>query len=273
MAGRTDAKDGTPHDIVSPYRVIGKPLVKVDAAAKCTGQTKFADDIILPRMLFAKILRSTVPHARILSIDTSKVEKFPGVKAVLLGRDLPTRYGIMPVSEDEQVLATDKVRMVGDPVAAVCATDEDVATEALDLFDVRYQPLPTIASIQGALDVSDPRIHEYGEYGNVHRRIAYEFGNVQEGFAEADFVREDIAFYEGSTHLPLEQHASVAQFGYDGKLTLWTSTQNPHYLHRTIAKVLGIPASRIRVIATPCGGGFGGSAIRSTTRFSSASFR
>ncbi|MBI3933621.1 MAG: molybdopterin-dependent oxidoreductase [Acidobacteria bacterium] len=256
MAGRNGpARDGSSG---KGLRVVGRPAVKVDAYSKCIGQTKFADDITLPRMLYTKMLRSTVPHARIVRIDTSKVKNYPGVKAVLLGKDLPTRYGIMPVSQDEQVLATDKVRMVGDPIAAVAAVDEDVATEALDLFEVEYELLPAIASIQEALDVSEPRIHEYGEYGNVHRRIAYEFGNVEEGFAEADFVREDITFYEGSTHLPLEQHASVAQYSHDGKVTLWSSTQNPHYLHRVLAKVLDIPASHIRVIGTPCGGGFGG---------------
>ena len=239
-------------------KVIGKPWKKVDATEKCTGQTQFADDIFLPRMLHCKLLRSTVPHALIKNIDASKAGKHPGVKAVLLGKDLPTLYGIMPVAQDEYALAVDKVRMVGDPVAAVAALDEDAATEAVDRIDVEYELLPTIASVQEALDNPEPRIHEYGEYGNVHRRIAYEFGNMEEGFAEADFIREDTCFYEGSTHLPLEQHASVARFSHDGKLTLWSSTQNPHYLHRTLAKVLGLAASHVRVIATPCGGGFGG---------------
>jgi len=239
-------------------RVVGKPWKKVDASAKVTGETKFADDIFLPRMLHCKILRSSAPHARIVKIDTSKAEAYRGVKAVLLGKDLPIPYGILPVSQDEHPLAIEKVRMVGDPVAAVAAVDEDAATEALDLIEVEYEPLKTISSIEEALETSEPRIHDYGEYGNVHRRTAYEFGDVKAGFAEADFVREDITFYEGSTHLPLEQHASVGQFSPDGKLTLWSSTQDPHYLHRSLAKVLGLPATHIRVIATPCGGGFGG---------------
>ena len=148
--------------------------------------------------------------------------------------------------------------MVGDPVAAIAAIDEDVATEALDLIEVEYELLPTITSMQEAYDNPEPRIHEYGEEGNIHRKQSYEFGNVAAGFAEADFIREDITFYEGSTHLALEQHASVAQFSYDNKLTLWTSTQDPHYLHKHLAKVLGLAESHIRVIATPCGGGFGG---------------
>src|ERR1700686_2388302 len=119
-------------------RVIGKPHRKVDAAAKCIGLTKFADDIMLPRMLHTKILRSSVPHARIVKIDISKAENYPGVKRVLLGKDLPIPYGILPVSQDEHALALDKVRMVGDPVAAVVALDEDVATEAMDLIEGEY---------------------------------------------------------------------------------------------------------------------------------------
>jgi len=239
-------------------RVVGKPFRKVDATSKCTGETKYADDIMLPRMLHTKLLRSTVPHARIVRIDISKAQHFPGVKAVLTGKDLPVAYGAMPVSEDEHALAIDKVRMVGEPVAAVAAVDEDVATEALELIEVEYDLLPTISSIQSALDNPEPRVHDHGEFGNIHRRQVYEFGDVEAGFAEADFVREDLSFYEGSTHLPLEQHASVAQFSHDGKLTLYTCTQDLHYLHKALVKVLGLPGSHIRVIATTVGGGFGG---------------
>src|SRR4029077_3330165 len=124
-------------------------------------------------------------------------------------------------------------------------------TEALDLIEVEYELLRAITSIPDAYQNPEPRIHNYGELGNIHRRQIYEFGNVEAGFAAADFVREDITFYEGSTHLALEQHASVAQFSYDNKLTLWTSTQDPHYLHKHLAKVLGLAESHIRVIATP----------------------
>ena len=251
MAGNNVAGRGS-------LRVVGKPFRKVDATAKCTGQTKYADDIVFPRMLHTKLLRSAVPHALIVRIDASKAENHPGVKAVLTGKDLPAAYGAMPVSEDEHALAIGKVRMVGEPVAAVAAVDEDVATEALELIEVEYDLLPTISSIESALEHPEPRVHDHGEFGNVHRRQVYEFGDVEEGFAEADYVREDLTFYEGSTHLPLEQHASVAQFSHDGKLTLYTCTQDLHYLHKALVKVLGLPASHIHVIATPVGGGFGG---------------
>jgi len=238
--------------------VVGKPFRKVDARAKCVGQTKFADDIVLPRMLFCKILRSHVPHALIKSIDASKALALPGVFAVITGKDLPIPYGILPVSQDEHALCIDKVRFVGDPVAAVAAIDEDTAFDAMNLIEVEYEPLNTISNIEEAVLIDEPRIHEYGDSGNVHKKVSLEFGNVEEGFAEADLVREDVFFYEGNTHLPMEQHAAVAHFDADQKLTLWSSTQTPHYVHRALAKVLKMPASHIRVIATPNGGGFGG---------------
>src|SRR5687767_9894939 len=241
-----------------PLNVVGKPFRKVDARAKCTGQTKFADDIVLPRMVYAKILRSHHPHALIKNIDITKAVALPGVFAVITGKELPISYGILPVSQDEHALCIDKVRFIGDPVAAVAAVDEDTAFDAMNLIEVEYETLPSISSIDEALLIQEPRIHEYGDGGNVHKKVSLEFGDVEEGFAEADLVREDTFFYEGNTHLPLEQHAAVAYFDTDNKLTLWSSTQTPHYVHRALAKVLQLPPSHIRVIATPNGGGFGG---------------
>ena len=240
------------------YKVVGKPFRKVDARAKCTGQTKFADDVVLPRMLFAKLLRSPVPHALIKRIDVSRALKLPGVVAVLTGAELPIPYGILPVSQDEHTLCINKVRFIGDPVAAVAAIDEDTAFDALDLIEVEYERLKSISTIEEAVYVEEPRIHEYGDSGNIHKKVSLEFGDVEEGFQEADLVREDVFFYEGNTHLPLEQHAALAHFDPDQKLTLWSATQTPHYVHRALAKVLELPASHIRVIATPNGGGFGG---------------
>ncbi|MGI8837841.1 MAG: xanthine dehydrogenase family protein molybdopterin-binding subunit, partial [Pyrinomonadaceae bacterium] len=241
-----------------PLNVVGKPFRKVDARAKCTGQTKFADDIVLPRMLFCKILRSHEPHALIKNIDVSKALALPGVIAVITGKDLPISYGILPVSQDEHALCIDKVRFIGDPVAAVAAIDEDVAFDAMNLIEVEYERLNTISSIEEAVLIDEPRIQDYGDGGNVHKKVSLEFGNVEDGFALADLIREDVFFYEGNTHLPMEQHAAVAYFDPDNKLTLWSSTQTPHYVHRALTKVLEIPASHIRVIATPNGGGFGG---------------
>jgi 4-hydroxybenzoyl-CoA reductase alpha subunit len=239
-------------------RVIGVPRRRVDARAKVTGQTRFADDIFLPRMAHCKLLRSPHPHARIKSVDTSRALAHPGVYLVLTGKDLPIHYGILPVSEDEQALCLDRVRHVGDPIAAVIAREELTAFEALDLIDVDYEILTTISDPEEALATPEPRIHDYGDEGNIHKRVALEFGNVDESFADSDEVFEDIFFYQGSTHLPIEQHASVAIKDPDGKLTIWSSTQTPHYLHKALAKTLEMPPAHIRVIATPNGGGFGG---------------
>jgi 4-hydroxybenzoyl-CoA reductase alpha subunit len=239
-------------------RIVGRPYPKVDAAAKVAGQTKFADDLFLPRMLHCKILRSKVAHARLVRVDVAKALAMPGVVAAVTGRDLPIAFGILPVSQDEHALAPDRVRYVGDPIAAVAALDEDAAFDALDAIEVDYEPLLPIGSIDDAVAHPEPRIHDYGDAGNFHKLVSIEFGDTEKGFTAADRVYEDLFFYEGSTHLPLEQHAAVADFGPDGKLTLWSSTQTPHYVHRALAKVLEMPAARIRVIATPNGGGFGG---------------
>jgi 4-hydroxybenzoyl-CoA reductase subunit alpha len=239
-------------------RVIGVPRRRVDARAKVTGQTRYADDIFLPRMAHCKLLRSPHPHARIREIDAARARAHPGVYLVLTGEDVPIEYGILPVSQDEQALCVDHVRHVGDPVAAVIAREELTAFEALDLIDVDYEILTTISDPEEALAISEPRIHDYGEEGNIHKRVALDFGNVDDGFAEADEIFEDIFFYQGNTHLPIEQHASVAIKDPEGKLTIWTSTQTPHYLHRALAKVLQMPPAHIRVIAAPNGGGFGG---------------
>jgi 4-hydroxybenzoyl-CoA reductase subunit alpha len=241
-----------------PLKVVGKPFRKVDARSKCVGQTRFADDIVLPRMLFCKILRSPDPHARIVRIDTSKALALPGVVRIITGRDLPIPYGILPVSQDEHALSIDKVRFIGDPVAAVAAIDEDTAFDAMNLIEVEYEKLQTITGIEEAVMIDEPRVQNYGDGGNIHKKVHLEFGDLEEGFKEADLVREDVFFYEGNTHLPMEQHAAVAHFDADGKLTLWSSTQTPHYVHRALAKTLELPASHIRVIATPNGGGFGG---------------
>lgn len=241
-----------------PLRVVGKSHPKVDAVSKVTGRTKFADDLFLPRMLHCKIHRSREAHAEIVSVDTSKAEAMDGVVAVLTGEALPIPYGILPVSQDEHALCIDRVRFIGDPIAAVAAVDEETADAAARAIEVEYAPLEPVASVEDALDAEDPRIHLYGDDHNVHKAIALEFGDVDAAIADGDLVQEDVFFYEGNTHLPMEQHASLADWTPDGKLTLWTSSQTPHYVHRALAKVLEMPAARIRVIATPNGGGFGG---------------
>jgi len=241
------------------FTVIGQPLPKIDAWAKVTGETRYADDLVLPRMAYGKLLRSAHAHARIRAIDTTRARALPGVYAVITGADLPpVKFGILPVSQDEEALCTDKVRMVGDAVAAVAAVDEETAERACRLIAVAYEPLRPLMSIEESLAHPEVRIHEYGDGPNVHKNVALQFGDVDAAFAAADLVREDVFFYEGNTHLPLEQHAAVAHWAADGKLTLWSSTQTPHYVHRLLAKILDVPAAHVRVVAAPVGGGFGG---------------
>jgi len=241
------------------FAVVGRPLPKVDAWAKVVGETKYADDLFLPRMAHAKLLRSDHAHARIRSIDTARARALPGVLAVITAADLPrVKFGILPVSQDEEALCAEKVRMVGDPVAAVAAIDEETAEQACRLIEVDYEPLPALMSIFDSLAHPEARIHEYGDGPNVHKNVALQFGDVDAALDASHLVREDVFFFEGNNHMPMEQHAAVAHWAPDGKVTLWSSTQTPHYVHRVLAKVLDTPAAHIRVIATPVGGGFGG---------------
>jgi 4-hydroxybenzoyl-CoA reductase alpha subunit len=251
-----EAPEETPAE--RPLRLIGTPFRRVDGRAKVTGATRFADDLSFPRMCYVKLVRSTVPHAFVRGIDFTAAKKVPGFLGSLTGAALPVPFGILPVSQDEHALAVDKVRFVGDPVAAVAATTEDAAHAAALAVAVDYEPLPTIASVEEAFSTPEPRLHDYGDHGNIHKTIAMTFGDVDAGFAHADQIFEDTFFYEGNTHLPLEQHAAVAVPEDDDRVTLYSATQTPHYVHRALAKVLGLPASRIRVVACSNGGGFGG---------------
>src|SRR3954463_16104934 len=150
-------------------KVIGKPRRRVDGRAKVVGETRFADDVVLPRMLHMKLLRSPHPHALIEEINVDKAKAHPGVHLVLTGKDFPVTFGILPVTQDEYPLAPQHVRYVGDPVAAIVARDEQTATAALDLIEARYQPLEPISNPEEALARPEPRIHAYGERGNIHR--------------------------------------------------------------------------------------------------------
>src|SRR5213594_872089 len=243
---------------MSELSILGRRLPKVNAWAHLTGSARYADDIRLPRMLYGRLLRSIRPHALIKRIDISRALAYPGVVAVVTGADMPEKMGIMPSTQDETALAVDKVRYVGEPVAGVAALDEDAAYEALSLIDVEYEDLEPIFTIEAALDRDDVKIHDTSKRANVFKEVHLSFGDVEDGFAKADHVREDWFFFEGNTHAPIESHSAVASYDADGKLTLWTSTQVPHYLHREMEKVLGLPRTRIRVIATPNGGAFGG---------------
>ena len=230
----------------------------LDAGLKVKGAAQFTDDLVLPGMLFGKILRSPLPHARILNIDTSKAEKLPGVKGVVTGRDIPDRqYGIVPMAKDEYALAKDKVRYIGDDVAAVCAIDPEIAEEALELIDVDYEELPAVFDPREAIKEGAPVIHA-GVKNNTSFAINKEFGDVARAFAESDAVFEDRFYSQAVNHAPLEPHAALAQFDpLNGDLTLWSSTQIPFFLRRNLSNTIQIPESKVRVIKPKVGGGFG----------------
>src|SRR5881397_4234496 len=161
------------------FTVVGQPLPKIDAWGKVTGDTRYADDLVLPRLAFGKLLRSPHAHARITQIDTTRARALPGVYAVITGADLPrVKFGILPVSQDEEALCTEKVRMVGDAVAAVAAVDEETAEQACRLIEVDYEPLRALMSIEESLAHPEIRIHEYGDGPNVHKNVAELEGDV-----------------------------------------------------------------------------------------------
>jgi 4-hydroxybenzoyl-CoA reductase subunit alpha len=243
------------------FAVIGQRMRKVDGAAKLTGAAVYTDDLTLPGMLHGKILRSPHPHARILSIDCSAAEALPGVHAVVTGREMAVPYGIIPWTRDEYPLCVDRVRFIGDAVAAVAAADEDTANEAIQRIHVEYELLEPVLSAERALEPDAPQIHDAGKpgrNGNITKRVRLEFGDVDAQLAASDVVIEGDYFFEGTTHTPIEPHCAVGHFDPYGKLTVWSATQVPHYLHRELARVLDLDVARIRVVQPAVGGGFGG---------------
>ncbi len=240
------------------FSVIGKSLPRVDGLKKATGTQLYADDLYFAGTLHCKMLRSSRPHARILAIDAGAALALPGVHAVVTGKEFPVEYGIMPIGEDEHGLAQDKVRYVGDGVAAVAADSEEIAAAAVRLLRVDYADLPAYMSVDDALTKAGEPVHTYHGRGNVHKAVALEFGDLEAGFAAADHVREDLLHIEGNTHLPMEEHSATAVPEGKDRVTLYSSTQNPHYVHKALAKVLQLPPGHVRVIAQPVGGGFGG---------------
>jgi 4-hydroxybenzoyl-CoA reductase alpha subunit len=224
---------------------------------RVTGQVRYTDDIHLPRMLWGRLLRCPHPHARIVRIDVTRALARPGVLAVITGKDMPERFGIIPWTPDEYPLALERARFVGDAVAAVAATDERIAHEAAELIDVEYEILPAATDLDTAID--DPSIG-LGRSGkdNISKEVDLDFGDVDGGLARSDEVVSGEYYYEGSAHVPIETHCAIGQYDANGLLTVWSATQVPHYLHRELSRVLRLSPARIRVIQPPIGGAFGG---------------
>ncbi|MGB8733556.1 MAG: molybdopterin cofactor-binding domain-containing protein [Candidatus Sulfotelmatobacter sp.] len=248
---------------MSDFSIIGKATAMVDAAEKTTGGGKYTDDLSVPGMLVGKILHSPYPHARIKRIDTSRAEKVGGVVAVVVGKDAPNPYGILPVGHDEHALALDKVRYVGDNVACVIALSEAVAEKALDLIDVEYEVLPAYFDPEESMKAQTDLIHD-NKPGNLEKDYHHVFGDPDKGFAEADHIAEARFIANEVTHAAMEPHSTLASFELDphtgklGRLTVWSSTQVPYYLQHKLSLVLEMPMAQIRVIKPLVGGGFGG---------------
>ncbi len=237
---------------------LGRAHRKVDALDRMRGVARYTDDLTLPGMLHARIKRSPHAHARIVAIDAAPALAIPGVHAVITGRDLPTPYGVIPWTPDENALGVDKVCHVGDGVAAVAARDEDTAIAACEAIVVEYEVLPAVFDPRAALAPEAPTINPYSKHGNLSKHVRLEFGDVDGGLAGAALVVEHDYRFEGTTHAALEPHCVLATVDGGGVLTVWSATQVSHYLHRELARVLDLPPHRIRVIQPPLGGAFGG---------------
>ena len=240
--------------------VVGASLPRKDSLEKVTGRAQYADDIRLPGMLMGKILGSPFAHARIKKIDVGKALALPGVKAILTGRDVTdTMYGVSPARYDEHILAKEKVRHVGDPIAAVAAVDEPTCLEALRRIEVEYEELEAVFDPIRAMQEGAPVVHEDFP-GNINTRVDWSFGDVEKGFQEADLVLSDTFTGNRTYQSPMEPHCAAAEWHPEGRLTIFTSTQVVHYVRYQLARLFDMPQGDIRVIGTHCGGGFGGKA-------------
>src|SRR3990167_4001099 len=244
-----------PHE---DHAIIGKPVPKKDGWIKATGEAKYADDLFMPGMLYGKLLRSPYPHAKISHIDASRAEKLPGIRTVITGKDFPgIKYGNMPQTRDYIPLAIEKVRYIGDEVAAIAAIDEESAEEALDLIRVEYEPLPAVFDAEDAINPGAPQLHDHAAT-NISAESAFQFGDVDKGFAESDYLREDLFETQPIKQGMLEPHACIGLWDDTDKITLWASKQSPYVVWKQLAMGLGVEASKIRVIQTYVGGGFSG---------------
>ncbi|MGH7870534.1 MAG: xanthine dehydrogenase family protein molybdopterin-binding subunit, partial [Candidatus Dormibacteraceae bacterium] len=236
---------------------VGARVPMLDALDKVSGAGKYTDDLTLPGMLVGKILHSPHAHARILSIDTSAAEQLPGVFAVATGCETPVKYGILPVGHDETIFATDKVRYIGDNVAGVAAVSEEVAERALSLIRVEYEKLHAWFDPEESMQAESDWLHEDRPH-NIEKEYHHHFGDVEKGFEEADYIREDRFECAEVTHAALEPHSTLARVDASGYVTVWSSTQVPYYLMKTLAATLNVLESQVRVVKPLVGGGFGG---------------
>ncbi|MHA1568868.1 MAG: xanthine dehydrogenase family protein molybdopterin-binding subunit, partial [Alphaproteobacteria bacterium] len=240
--------------VIEKETLIGKSVAKPDGPDKVAGKTRYINDMVLPRMLIGKILRTDRVHARIVRIDTEKAKALPGVHAVLTAADTPDfNIGVL---RDNPPLKGGKVRSNRDEIAAIAADSEAIADAALALIEVEYEDLPAIFSCEEALEEGAVRIHE-DKPGNVSMRHAFDHGDVEQGERESDVVVEATYHVHYVTHCCMGPSCAIADFGADGKLTLYSQTQYPYNFKMDIAPALGLHPGDIRVIQPPIGGAFG----------------
>ncbi len=243
---------------------VGQSIPQLDNVAKAIGMAKYTADLQIPGMLYAKVLRSPLPHARILNIDTGKAEQLPGVKAVICHKNVPrvayNSYYREPIDEErlpaDEYIFDEKVRYVGDKVAAVAATSLDIAEEALELIEVEYEELPFVLDPLEALAPDAPKIHDVEN--NLVKEVQWDVGNIEKGFAEADYIFENSYRTQMQQHAPLEPHSNIAQIGSNGKLHIISTTQGTFNVRVLLGKILNMPLNKIRVTRPHIGGGFGG---------------
>jgi carbon-monoxide dehydrogenase large subunit len=257
---------------VKPFKVVGKPVPRLDGADSVTGRATYTVDVSLPGLLHAKLFRSSLPHAKIRRLDTSRARALGGVAAVLSAADAPAKrfgFGV----QDEDIFARAKVRYCGDVIAAVAAVDEAIADKALELIECDYEPLPAALTVEEALAENAPLVHEelssyrlntvlardwHPVYGtNIAHQTAFSKGDVDRGFAEADEIFDDTFRSQQVQHCSLEPHAVVADWNGE-RLTLWTSTQKVFLVRSGLAELFDLSEDKIRVIGGKVGAGFGG---------------
>ncbi len=241
---------------------VGKSVPRIEGRGIVTGQLKYAFDMSLPGMLVGKMLRSPHAHARIISIDTTKALALPGIKAIVTAKDtLLIKFGsneyFFPHTVDQMALESDKVRYIGDEIAAVAGVDEETVDAALKLIDVQYEVLPGVFEIEEAIKPGAPQIHE--SLNNIAVILPVNFGNPERLMKEADHVREDKFWCPVAHPSPMEPHVCIGQWEtFTNKITLWSSSQAPFKCREALAKTLKLDLNDVRVIKMPTGGGFGG---------------
>jgi 4-hydroxybenzoyl-CoA reductase alpha subunit len=245
----------------SGYSYIGKRISRTDARSIVTGEAKYLDDFKVPGMLFGKILRSPHPHAKILGVDIRPAENMPGVEAVITAEHTEkVKFCHMPVTPNKMALNDERVRFLGDEVAAVAAVDLKTAEEALRLINVDYEVLPAVFDPEEAMSPGAPQIYDDCE-NNIAGHFLREFGDIEKGFADADYIFEDRFSTPLVPSCTLEPHGCIASFDSQGTLTFWVTTQNPSNYQRALSQVLKIPQNKIRVIRTHVGGAFGNKSV------------